>query len=123
MKVLLDANFFLIPGKFKVDVFREMRIFGRPEPCTIDLVVREVEKIAKEGGRDSKHAHLGLFLIDKEGVEIIKARGRDADKAIEKVAKEQKLVVCTQDRALAKRLRKDGVKVISLRQRKYLVKF
>ena len=123
MKVLLDSNFLLIPGKFKVDVFKEMRIFGRPEPFTLDLVVKELEKIAKEGGRDSKNAHMGLFLLDSRGVQILKTKGRNTDKELERIAKQEGYVVCTQDRALIKILRKAGVRVISLRQRKYLVRF
>jgi len=122
MKVLLDSNFLLIPGKFRVDVFREMRVFGKPEPHTLDLVIKELEEIAKKQGRDARYAHLGLFLIDSRGVNIIKAKGRNTDREIEKVAKEGGFIVCTQDRELIKKLRKKGIRVISLRQRKYLVK-
>ncbi len=123
MKVLLDANFLLIPGKFKVDVFREMQMFGRPEPYTLDLVVKELGEIARKGGRDSRHAHMGLFLIDSRGVEILKsARGKGTDREIERIANEGGFMVCTQDRELIKRLRKKGIGVISLRQGKYLVK-
>ena len=122
MKVLMDANFLMIPGKFRVDVFSEMRMFGKPEPYTLDLVVKELEKIARSGGQDSKHAHMGLFLLDSRGVETIKSRGKDTDGEIERIAKEGRFVVCTQDRALISRLRKKRVGVISLRQRKYLVK-
>jgi len=44
MKLILDANFLIIPGKFKVDVFKELRMFGNPEPFTLDLVVKELVK-------------------------------------------------------------------------------
>ena len=122
MKVLLDSNFLLIPSKFRVDVFKELEIFGKPEPYTLDLVVREMEKIATKKGQDSRHAHMGLFLIDSKGVEIIKAKGRNTDNELERIGKEGGFIVCTQDRELIKRLRKKGIGVISLRQSKYLVK-
>ncbi len=122
MKILMDSNFLLIPGRFKVDVFKELQLFGRPEPHTLDLVVKELEEIAKKPGRDAKHAHMGLFLLDSREVNIIKTKGRNADREIERVAKEEGFIVCTQDRELIKRLRKKGVRVISLRQRKYLVR-
>jgi rRNA-processing protein FCF1 len=122
MKVLLDSNFLMVPGKFRVDIFREMEMFGKPEPHTLNLVVKELEKIAGRKGNDSRHAHMGLFLLDSKGVKVIKARGRNTDREIERLAREQGFVVCTQDRELIKRLRKEKVGVISLRQGKYLVK-
>lgn len=122
MKVLLDSNFLLIPGRFRVDVFKELQLFGRPEPYTLDLVVKEIEGIAKKPGRDAKYAHMGLFLLDSKGVNIIKTKARNTDREIERIAKEEGFIVCTQDRELIKRLRKKGVRIISLRQRKYLVK-
>jgi rRNA-processing protein FCF1 len=30
MRFLLDANFLLIPGRFRVDIFRELEQFGKP---------------------------------------------------------------------------------------------
>lgn len=123
MKVLMDANFLLIPGKFRVDVFEDMKIFGNPEFFTLDKVVKEIEKIAKGGGRDSKHAHMALFLIDSKGINVVKSKPRKrTDDELQRIAKEGGFIVCTQDRDLIKRLRKKSVEVISLRQRKYLVK-
>jgi len=123
MKVLMDANFLLIPGKFKVDVFEEIKVFGNPEFFTLDKVVKEIEKIAKEGGRDSKHAHMALFFIDSKGVNVVKSKPRKrTDDELLRIAKEGDFIVCTQDRELIKKLRKKSVEVISLRQRKYLVK-
>jgi rRNA-processing protein FCF1 len=122
MKVLIDANFLLIPGKFKVDIFQELQMFGKPELFILDKVVKELEGIAKKPGQDSRHAHMGLFLIDSKGIDIIKSGRYSTDKEIERIAKKGDFIVCTQDRALIKNLRKKGIGVISLRQRKYLVK-
>jgi rRNA-processing protein FCF1 len=122
MKVLMDANFLMIPGMFKVDVFREMQMFGNPEPYTLDLVVKELESVARARGQDSRHAHMGLFLLDSKGVKVIKARGSDTDSEIQRIAKEGNFVVCTQDRELIKKLRKKGTGIITLRQMKYLIK-
>jgi rRNA-processing protein FCF1 len=44
MKFLLDANFLMIPGKFRVDVFKELEKFGKPDLYTLDLVVKELSK-------------------------------------------------------------------------------
>lgn len=122
MRVLLDANFLMIPGKFKVDVFRELQMFGRPELFTLDKVVKELEKIARDRSQDSTHARMGLFLIDSRGINIVRSRSGSTDKELGRIGKDGDYTVCTQDRALIKILRKMGVKVISLRQRKYLVR-
>jgi rRNA-processing protein FCF1 len=122
MKFLLDTNFLLIPGRFRVDVFREMEAFGKPELYTIDLVVKELERLAKGRGRDSKSARLGLELIRKKEVEVLKGCAGSADLELERLASEQDFAVCTQDRALQERLRNEGVVVIFLRQGRFLVK-
>ncbi len=122
MKFLLDTNFLLIPGKFKVDVFRELEAFGRPELFTLDLVVSELGRLASGAGRDASHARLALDLLEKKSVQVLEARGKDADMELERIASEQDFAVCTQDRALQKRLRKEDVTVIFLRQKKVLAR-
>lgn len=123
MRVLLDSNFLMIPGKFKVDVFRELENFGRPELFTIDLVISELRGLASGKGRDALHARLALALVDKKGVRILKSGGKDADAELEKLASGRDFMVCTQDRALQERLKKEGVAVIFLRQKKLLARF
>ena len=119
MKFLLDTNFFMIPGKFKVDVFSELGKFGRPELYTLTSVVKELEKLSKTG-TDKGNAKLGLELLKKNRVEILVTDDYDADSGIERVAVEEDFVVCTQDKELIKRLKKEEIRVISLRQKKYL---
>ena len=122
MRFLLDANFFLIPGKFKVDVFSEVAEFGKPELFTLDLVVRELERLAKGKGRDASHARLGLELLKENDVAILDSKGRNTDSEIVRFAREQDYVVCTQDRGIKKKLKDESLPVITLRQEKYLSK-
>jgi rRNA-processing protein FCF1 len=122
MRFLLDTNFLLIPGKFRVDIFRELQGLGKPELFTLDLVVAELDRLASGRGRDSRHARLGLELIKNKGVLVLAARGTDTDQEIERIASERDLAVCTQDRALQGRLRRGGIPVIHLRQGRLLVK-
>jgi rRNA-processing protein FCF1 len=116
MRFLLDTNFLLIPGRFRVDIFRELQRFGRPELFTPDLVVAELERLASGRGRNSGHARLALGLLKKKGVLVLKTRGSSADQELERLASEQGFAVCTQDRALQARLRREGLIVIFLRQ-------
>jgi len=113
MKFLLDTNFLVIPGQFKVDVFSELKKFGTPELFTLDLVMKELETIK------SKHSKLALQLLKQNEVKIINASG-NTDKAIETVAKENGFVVCTQDKKLISKLQESGIAVVYLRQKRVL---
>jgi rRNA-processing protein FCF1 len=122
MRYLLDANFLLIPGRFRVDVFRELERFGKPELFTIDLVVKELRGISRGSGRDARAANLGLELIEKRGVQVLETQGGDADQELERMASEQDFAVCTQDRELQDKLHREGVVVIFLRQKRVLAR-
>jgi len=119
MKFLLDANFLLIPGNFKVDVFSELQNFGNPELYTIDLVIKELESLASGRGADARAAKLSLLLIKEKRVQIIETKGKNTDKELEKLA-EEGYIVCTQDKELIKRLKTSKLKVIYLRKKKIL---
>lgn len=121
MRVILDTNFFLIPVKFKVDVFAELDriIEGKYEVVTLEPVVRELRGLAKEKGKDGMAARVGLKLLE-EKVRVVKFNEKDADVAILKFAKKGD-VVATLDAVLEKRLLGLGRKVIYLRAKKYLV--
>lgn len=121
MKFLLDTNSLLIPGKFKLDIFRELEKFGKPELYTLELIIQELEKISQGSGPDSRHAKLGLGLINKKKVKVLESQG-NTDSEIIRIALKEGMFVCTQDRELIKKLRDRGVKIISLRQKKYLTK-
>jgi rRNA-processing protein FCF1 len=119
MKFLLDANFLMIPGKFKVDVFRELEKFGRPELFAIDLVVKELSKLSKGKGKDAFCAKLGLFFIQQKDIGILETEGKNADSEMLALAGKG-FTVCTQDKALIVKIRKKGFRVVFLRQGKYL---
>ncbi len=121
MKFLLDTNILLVPGKFGVDIFSELEKFGKPEIHVLDLSIREIRKIVKGGGRDSRHALLALDIIEKKGIKIMETGlAEHTDRVIMRFAR-QGYVVCTSDRPLIRKLRDRGFKVITLRQGKYLV--
>jgi len=119
MKFLLDANFLMIPGKFKADVFRELEKFGKPELFTLDLVVKELSAISKGKSRDAFSAKLGLFFIQQKDIGILESREATADHELLRLSGEG-YVVCTQDKALTAKIMKKGGHVIFLRQGKYL---
>ncbi len=120
MRFLLDTNFLMAVGQFKIDIFSELMLFGKPEFFTLDVVVRELEKLAAGKGKDKKAARLALTLVEKKGVKVLESGGKDADMEIERVASEEGFTVCTTDKELAERLKSEEVLVIGVKQKKKL---
>ena len=122
MKFLLDTNFLLAQGEFKLDIFSELKKFGLPELYTLDLVVEEIKFLAGGKGRDARNSKLALRMIEEKNIKILKSEMEKTDFELERLSKEG-YVVCTQDKKLAKRLVRAGNKVISVRQKRYLEEF
>ena len=122
VRFLLDANMLMIPGKFKIDIFEQLENFGKDELYTLDLVVKELEHVAKGSGKDASYAKVALYLMRKHGVKVLSTKDgtEHTDRAIERFAKKKYYTVCTQDRELINRLKSENVSVISLRQGRYL---
>ena len=122
VRFLLDANFLTIPGRFKVDIFEQLENFGKDQLYTLDLVVKELERLAMGPGSSSRHAKLAMYLLRKQGVKILQTDDgmEPTDSALIRFAKKGYYTVCTQDRELKRQLKGEGIHVISLRQGRYL---
>lgn len=120
-RFILDTNFMTIPGKFKVDIFSELEKFGKPELYTLDLVKTELEKLIRAGGKDVIYAKVGLETIEKKGIKILKARKTNADDELVRLAG-MGYIVCTQDAGLMDRLNAAGCQVVTMRQKRYLIR-
>jgi len=118
MKVLLDTNFLLVPHQFGVDIFEFLSLY---DIATLDLCVKELKKLGRKNSKDSAAARIGLKLIKDRNVEIIKSKEKKADLAILKYALKEKCTVATNDKKLIKDLKRYGIKIIRLRQNKYLI--
>jgi rRNA-processing protein FCF1 len=120
MKVVLDANFLLIPDQLKVDIFAEMdrAIEEKYELFTTEPVLRELRGLARGKGKYSRAARVGLQLLEKKKVKTLKTKEQDADLAMLELVG---CVIATQDLELREKLQKMGRKVIYLRAKRYLV--
>ena len=121
-KIILDTNFLLIPAQFKVDIFSEIeRICSfRYEICVIDKTLDELNKIIKEQkGKHKYSAKLALQLIKAKKLTIIKTNSKEYTDNI--LLEMKDCVIATQDKELIKRLKKNSIKTITLRQKKYLI--
>ncbi|MFC1730499.1 PIN domain-containing protein [candidate division KSB1 bacterium] len=130
-RIILDTNFLLIPANFNVDIFSELdkTVNFKYELIILDRSLEELENIIlkpKKGvkGADKVAAKVALSLIEvqksNKKLNILPSKGH-VDDALVRLAEEDKtLIVATQDKDLKKRLKEKGVKVIVLKQKKYL---
>lgn len=117
-KVLLDANFLLIPHQFGVDIKRQIEeILETPHEFVVPTgVIFELKKIARGRGRDGVAARFALKLIDAMHVKKVRSGGPVDDWIVSYAAREN-AIVCTNDAELRHRLKNEGVKMIALRSR------
>jgi rRNA-processing protein FCF1 len=119
-KIILDTNFLTLPHQFKVDIFSEIdRIMEENyELFTLDSVIDELNKLSKSKGKDAIAAKIGLELIKKKNIKIIKTGEINVDKAIVKISNKD-TIVATNDKILRKKLKNENIKTIYLRSKKY----
>lgn len=120
LKVLLDTNFLLIGHNQKVDVFAEI---GRVIPqnhqiVTLSCVLDELRGLVGET-EDGVAAKVGLTLLKEKGVDVIECAG-PVDDSIVELAGGGGYIVATNDQGLKARLRRKGIKVITLRGQDHL---
>jgi rRNA-processing protein FCF1 len=121
MKIILDTNFLLIPAQFSVDIYSQLRSNGYNEFITMSACIDELEKL-KAQKKHEKHIKIALELLKKNSVSVVQTSiGADAAIADYACDEHNKIAVATLDIALIKALKKKGVKVIRLRQKKYIV--
>lgn len=115
MKVIVDTNGFMVQAQFGVDILDELGRLGYDEYIVPSAVIDELKMLAKKvKGADKVAVAVATALAKRcKGVE---ARG-SADDAIVRLAKELDADVFTNDAALRKRLRSEGVKTVFMRSR------
>ena len=123
-KVIIDTNFLLIPGQFRVDIFSEIeRILDVPfEFCIVEKTMDELQRIVMSAGaRDRAAAKLATVLAIQKGLKRLHLSKGKASADDDIVAESgADTYVATQDAALRRRVRQRGAKIIGLRQKKYL---
>jgi len=114
----------MIPFQFKVDIFAEIDriVDSKYVICVLDKSIDELKKLVDSGkGKNANNAKMALQLLKKKRVKVLKTKSKDyVDDLIVDLV-DDKWVVCTQDIGLRKRLKLDSIKVIMMRQKKFLV--
>ena len=125
-KIILDTNFLLIPGMFRVDIFSEIaRVCEFDyELCIIDRSLEELEGLSRGSGKAAGNAKLALSLLRTKSVKLIKTStlAKSADDAILNAAASapESTVVATQDGPLKRSLRGLSVPLLVLRQKRHV---
>lgn len=125
-KVILDTNFLLIPGKFGVDIFTQIKevVNERHQICIFEDTKKELQKIIhKNNSKDSFNAKLGFVMAEQKNLKTLRSSKSHVDDAILSYAtkNKDKTIVATHDKDLIKQLKKIPVKIINLKQKKYLI--
>jgi len=121
-KILVDTNVWIYAVKNKVDVQQLLKkkfgLIGIYAPNVVLKELKELETKAEKGA-DKEAARLALKIIKEKKIPQPKLAGF-ADSAIIEWAVKNKGAVLTNDVELKLRLKKLGVKVYCLRQRKMI---
>ena len=111
-KVILDTNALLSQFRFNVDLEKELnRLLGAYEIIIPSSVLLELENVQDRYVRAAQKFAKRYPIISTELA---------GDDSIISLAVELKAIVVTNDKELRKRLKKQGITVIFLRQGKYL---
>ncbi len=123
-KILLDTNFLLIPVEFRVDIFSELeRLMDRKYKIyVLKQTIDELKNIQKlQKGKNKQAAKIALELIEAKKLNILNINSKKSvDNIIVELA-DKNYIVGTQDKLLRKNLKQKNIKLLTLRQRKYLI--
>lgn len=122
-KILLDTNFLLIPIRFKVDIHTAAAdaVNDLVEFYISSRVIVEIRQL-KEKSKPSFVRELGIAeALSRECQLIDDPSDGEVDDSLVSLASRQGLILGTTDSDLRRRARAAGVKVLYLRQKRYLV--
>ena len=122
-KILCDTNFLLIPLRCGVDVFTESdeALNDLTEFYVSSRVIDEIKLLSKDA-KPSFEKELLFALKMIEQCKVIEDTSETlVDDSLIALARKSNMVLGTTDSELRKKARMEGVKVIYLRQKRYLV--
>jgi len=124
VRVLLDANAFMMAYQFRVDIFTGINeLIGSFQPITLPSVEKELKNLAKKRGSAGSAARYGLLFLPETDICEEEPDLGTVDEKILKYATDNQCLVVTNDRLLKNRLLERGIGVISLKNKKILELF
>jgi len=116
-KVILDTDFLINCADFSIDYATELKRICdfQFEMAVVDKTLDELDSFKKK-----PLAKLAKTMLEKFGVKVIStAKDKHVDALILDLV-DANTVVCTQDLELRKQLKEKGIKIVVVRQQKYL---
>ena len=122
-KILCDTNFLLLPIRFRVDVFNTVNeIVNDIVTFYVSSKVVEEIQLLKRDAKPSFKKELKFALEMVEKCEILEDKSElTVDDSLIHLAKKNYMVLGTTDSELRKKARKEKIKTIYLRQKRYLI--
>ena len=125
--VILDTNFLLIPGQYKVDIFHSLEfLMTKPfEFCIFDATIDELMKIASKNVKDKNNAKIALQLIKQKNLKSLHNSFIGEDSYIDKIIlnnAQDSDIICTQDKDLKRLIKKKSkkIRIITLMDKKHI---
>ena len=124
VKVLLDTNILISIFELNLDILGLInKEFGKEKYFTLDLIVNELKMI------NTKNAKMAIKLIDKmipvekfnlNGIKSNKIKKKSVDECLIDYSMENSCILATQDAELIKKAKSKHLKILQIRQNKYL---
>jgi rRNA-processing protein FCF1 len=118
--ICFDTSFLMLAAKFHLDVISETeRLLQRKIQFSVpDIVVGELERLARTPGPSGRDARVALELISARKIQCISSVERsNADKALIEASGHANVIVATADLDLRRMIRDAGKPVIIFREK------
>jgi len=118
LKILLDTSFVLDIFRYKIDflVFQEFN--ENVELFISEETLREIRSIANRKTKEGRLAIVALKLVENEQIKVVRSLKKEVDEDLIYLAKKEGFIVATNDKDLKKKLKKENVRVVCLRNKK-----
>jgi len=118
--VCFDTSFLMLAAKFHIDVISETeRLLQRRVQFSVtDIVVGELEELARRPGAAGRDARVALELISARKIRRVPSKEQsNADKALIEASEQASVIVATADLDLRRMIRDRGKPVIIFREK------
>jgi hypothetical protein len=119
--VVFDSSAILMLFEYSISLEQELtKILGSYEIVVPSKIVEELKFLCEKGkGKKKQYAKPALKLVEK--YKIVADKSENADNAVLNIAKKLNGIVFSNDKELKKRAKKEKIKTIFMRNKKYLM--
>lgn len=112
-RIILDTSSIVFAFENRLDIFALVHERLDSKPVVSSGIMSELRKLSLRRNREGNAAKLALQIIGRHDVEVVKS-DRKVDDSLVQIGKEGKVLVCTNDAGLKRRLRSAGIRPLSI---------